>query len=422
MDLLIRNGLILTMDDDLSIMKGSIAVEDGKIKKIGKNFAGHAEEVLDAEGGIVMPGLVLSHSHFQNVFHFLEDEENISPPGWSPLEESLTKEDVLASTTLACAYLLSCGVTFSVNVLSLKTIPTGLLEEVSKREEEMGMKGLVGLEIWDDEQVDGTKALREEERFVRKHDLRRIGCLASLRAFSSDEILECVRDLLLEKENMRLSVRISRTPGEYYYCKHRTNEGPLQRLERCNLLDKRTTLTHFTYKVTEEHLRIVQKNEASIVHTPLDYVYTGFLPPTKRAIEMGIMGGLGADDFFDIFEILRFLYLHQRMMGERIAASQLLEMVTRKAAQVWGAKEVGSIEVGKSADIIILDIPSLRGEHIYEDLLFRASSQKVKTVISSGRILKHEGKLLHVDEARLNREFSKFLTVLHRKIHGVAVG
>jgi cytosine/adenosine deaminase-related metal-dependent hydrolase len=419
-DLLIKNGLILTMDESLSIIKGSIAVEDGKIRKIGKNFGGQAEEVLDAEGKIVMPGLVLPHCHFQNVLQGLEREEDISPPGWSPLEEFLTKEEILTATTFSCACLLSSGVTFAVNILSLKAISSGLLDEVFTKEEEMGMKGLIAVEIWDDEKVDGSKALREEEKLLRKNDSKRIEPLLSVRAYSSDEILDCVRDLLAERENLRLSVRISKTPAEYYYCRSKTGESPLQRLHRQGLIDGRTVLTHFTYRVEEEDLKIIRRSEAKIVHTPLDYVYTHTFPAVKSVDEMGIKGSVGMDHPFDLFEILRTVYLHQRAIGEHIPASRLLQMVTKEAAELYGIRDIGSIEVGKSADLLIVNLPPLRDESIYEHLLLSLTSQRVETVISSGRILKREGKPCW-DELKVNREFARMMSLLRRKIrHGVA--
>jgi 5-methylthioadenosine/S-adenosylhomocysteine deaminase len=419
-DLLIKNGLILTMDENLSIRKGSIAVEDCRIGKIGKDFTGQAEEVLDAEGKIVMPGLVLSHCHFQNAFQALEREDGISPPGWSPLEEALTAEDVLASTTLACVQLLSGGVTFSINILSLKEISGGILEEVCAREEEMGMKGLIGVEVWDDEKADGSKALREGERFIRRNRSKRIGPLASVRASSSDEILDCVRESA-EKHGLKLSVRISKTPAEYYYCRRRAGD-PLRRLEERGLLDENVVLTHFTYRVGEEELKIVQKNRAKIAHTPLDYIYTGCLPAMEESAKIGIASGLGTDDLFDVFELLRFTYLQQRAAGKQVSASRLLKMVTKEAAELYGLKDLGSIEVGKSADIIAIDLPPLKDEHIYEYLLLRASAQRVDTVISSGRILKRGGKPCW-DESKVQREFARSMISLHRKmLHGKAVG
>ena len=419
-DLLIKNGLILTMDESLSIRKGSIAVEDGRIRKIGKDFTGQAEEVLDAEGKIVMPGLVLSHSRFQNAFQALEREDGISPPGWSPLEEALTAEDVLAGTTFSCAQLLSGGVTFSINILSLKEISGGILEEGCAREEEMGMKGLIGAEVWDDEKVDGSKALREVERFFRRNRSKTIGSLASVRASSSDEILDCVRESA-EEHGLKLSIRISKTPAEYYYCRQRAGD-PLWRLERRGLLDENVILTHFTYRVGEEELKIVQKNKAKIVHTPLDYIYTRCLPAIEESIRMGIASGVGTDDLFDVFELLRLTYLQQRAVGKQICASHLLKMVTREAAELYGLKDLGSIEVGKSADIIVLDLPPLKDEHVYEYLLLRASAQRVDTVISSGRILKRGGKPCW-DETKVQREFARSMSSLHRKIlHGKTVG
>jgi cytosine/adenosine deaminase-related metal-dependent hydrolase len=416
-DLLIKNGLILAMDDNLSIRKGSIAVEDGRIRKIGKDFSGQAEEVLDAEGKIVIPGLVLPYCRFQSVFQGLEREDGISPPGWSPIEEALTAEDVLASTTFACAQLLSSGVTFSVNIVSWKGVSGGVLEEACTREEEMGMKGLIGVEVWDDEKVDGSKALREGERFIRKNRSKRIGSLVSLRAYSSDEILDCARESA-EKHGLKLSVRIAKTPAEYYYCRQRVSD-PIRRLETRGLLDENVILTHLTYRVGEGEMRIVQKSRAKIVHTPLDYIYTGYPPALEESARMGIATSIGADVLLDVFELLRFTYLQQRAAGKQISAVHLLQMVTRKAAELYGLKDIGSIEVGKSADMVVLDLPPLKDEHVYEYLLLRASAQKVDAVVSSGRVLKRGGKIRW--EVQAWREFARSMTLLSRKIHGKAL-
>ncbi|MEM2282402.1 MAG: amidohydrolase family protein [Candidatus Hadarchaeales archaeon] len=418
MDLLIKNGLVLSMDENLSVRKASIAVEDGKIKRIRKDLSNQgAEEVLDAGGKLVMPGIVLPHCHFQSIF--LPSIGGEVSSGWSPLECTLTKEEVVAGTGFACGQLLSSGVTFAVNILSVKGTPAGILDEVSNKMEEMGMRGLVGVEIWDGGSGSGSKFLREQERFFRRHHSTKVVPLVSVRASSSEEILECARELA-DRHAARFSVRVSKTPEEYYLSRQRFGEEPVERLSKRGWLDERTLLSHFTYRVTEKQLELVQKNGGKIVHTPFDCIYTEKLPPLMESVTMGIGVALGTDEVFDVFEFLRLVCLQYRWMGKHIPASKLLEMVTSKAAELCGVKDAGTLEEGKSADIIILDLPPAM--NLYEQVLWRASSGKVETVISGGRIVKKHKKLLVEDEAKLEREFNRLVASVSKRVsHGSTV-
>ncbi|MEM2251022.1 MAG: amidohydrolase family protein [Candidatus Hadarchaeales archaeon] len=430
-DLLIENGLVLTMNKEGTIIKnGFVLIEDGKISQIGKgSIKLKADEIIDARGKIVMPGFVCAHTHFSrilaqgtslgnsNIFRM----KNL----WHKIDESLSKNELWTCVSASCLQYLHNGVTFVAGVLPGSNPSAGILGRILSKIQEIGIR--VGLSVLADEQhgkLKGAHGMRENEKLIKKIRKKRhqnvVGFVSvKLDPSTSEELLKYGKEIsqryrvpfLLHSEDSRLLREVS-------YQKY--GENPLIKLFELGVLRQGTILAH-CIPINGEELKLLKNNETKLGYTIADVSEAIRL---EWIVSENVPVSLGDDGLLpDLLGLLKTVYLMTKLssLGLTLKTSQLLEMATKNGAEMYGVN-TGILEKGKAADIVILDhshMPApLRPAWITDQIVGNFDGRFVDTVIVDGRIVKRDGKVLSIDEEKTIEEYQKIAEEVWDRVGG----
>ncbi|MCX6642625.1 MAG: amidohydrolase family protein [Candidatus Bathyarchaeota archaeon] len=421
-DILIKNGFIATMDKERHIYpKGSLYIDNGVIIEVGKNVkAKVAEYTIDAKGEVVMPGLVNVHTHlqqyFRGVYELMGDffETNL------PLEGYRTEDQMDTLGLASCAELIYGGCTTSQLIY---TYPDGWARSVS----ESGNRCIIAGDI---EHVNLEK-LREgvfeyipekrDKAVKRAKDLYynwhgkmngRITtamCPKAPDMAMPDVYLDC--KAFAEEHDLRMTTHLSQSMREYRQVQKLFGKTPPQHLYDLGVMNSRLSGTHLTY-ATEKDMKLIEKTGMSILHC------TAFENPLLNWIDRGIPVGFGTDDYHhNMWDLIRNIRQGQmtrsRLSGgadgmlndnrrtARPTPYDLLERATRGGAEALGIdKDVGSLEIGKKADVITIDMMNPYLTPTREPLssvFLYGNAGDVDNVICDGKFLKNEGVMMTID-------------------------
>ncbi len=422
-ELLIKNGLIVTMDKDRRIIpEGSVEVEDGRIVSVKRESAsrGKHEEVIDARGKIVMPGLICSHTHLSNIL-LCGAPLKVEPPSniiqnlqrirW-PLEEALTKEDAYASALMACLEFIKTGTTLFADTFSGPNAISGVLDKIAAAVEQSGMRGIIAYEATERHtHAGGARGVRESERFIlkaKKERMHRVhGMFSAHASFTvSDELFTYIRELA-SRYKVPLTIHASEGLVDLSHNYEKFGKRTIERIRDSELLGPDVVLADCV-RVNDDELAIIKKTGAKVAHNPMSNMLNAVgVAPVTKMISMGIPVGLGNDGYiFDGFENLRAAFLLQKASLEdprALSPMEAIEMTTIRGAELYGLdRELGSIELGKRADVIIIDpkrAPTpVRPESAIGHLVNTICGNDVETVITGGNLLMRDRKMLSMDE------------------------
>jgi putative selenium metabolism protein SsnA len=422
-ELLIKNGLIVTMDKDRRIIAdGSVAIDEGRIISVkrGSTGKGKPEEVIDAKGKIVMPGLICSHTHLYGML-LRAAPLKIEPPTdfsqilqrvWWPMDEAMTKEDAYASALMASLEFIKTGTTLFADTFSGPNAVSGVLDRISAAVEQSGMRGIISFEATERHtHAEGSKGTKENERFIlktKKERTTRVHGMFSIHAsFTvSDELLRYTKDLA-SRYKVPLTIHTAEGLCDLYHNYERYGKRTIERLRDAEVLGPDVVLAHCVH-VNDDELAIIKKTGAKVAHNPMSNMLNAVgVAPVVKMLSLGIPVGLGNDGYiFDGFENIRAAFLLHKVALQdprAISAMEALEMATIRGAELYGLEnELGSIEVGKLADIIIVNpkrAPTPIGpESVVGHLINTVSGGDVETVIVGGNILMRDRKMLSLEE------------------------
>ncbi|MFN4133735.1 MAG: amidohydrolase family protein, partial [Candidatus Hadarchaeales archaeon] len=374
-DLVIKNGCIVTMDKNCRIISGgSITVEDGRIQSIGKKGrTPKADEVIDARGKIVMPGLVCAHTHLYGML-LRGAPLKIQPPTdfsqilqrvWWPMDEAMSRDDAYASALISCVEFLKTGTTLFADTYSGPESISRVLDKIAAAVEQTGIRGIISFEATErHSRAEGASGMRENERFIKKLKKKRssrvMGMICVHASFTvSDELLTYARQLA-SKYKVPMTIHTSEGLVDVYHNYERYGMRTIERLKEVGFLGPDVVLAHCV-NVSDEELEIIQKSGAKVAHNPMSNMLNAVgVAPVVKMLRRGIPVGLGNDGYiFDGFENIRAAYLIHKVANRDprvISPREVLEMATIKGAELYGLEnELGSIEVGKLADIIVIN-------------------------------------------------------------------
>jgi 5-methylthioadenosine/S-adenosylhomocysteine deaminase len=429
--ILVKDGIIVTMDPRHRILSDhSIIIDDGKLKAIGRTdeITKHskADEIVDASGSIVMPGLICSHTHLYGIL-LRGAKLNITPPSdfttilqrvWWPVDESLSVDDAYASALVACLEFLKTGTTTFADTYSGPNSIEGVLDRIANAVDEVGIRGLLSFEATErHSKEEGERGIRENVRFatrMKREKKSRILPLFSLHASFTvtDELIRSVRELG-SKYSVPITIHTSEGLGDPQHNMERYGKRTVERFRDVGLLAQDVVLAHCVH-LNDNELNIVAKTGAKIAHNPmsnmLNAVGTARVPDMLRK---RIQVGLGNDGYiFDGFENMRAAYLIHRSVTRdpnAIDAYEILEMATIKGAELYGLeKQVGSIERGKRADLIVVKpdiLPTpLNSDSVVGHLINTITGDDVRTTIVDGRIAMRDRTVTTLDEVDAQRK------------------
>lgn len=421
MNILIKNTSIITMNSKNEVLKNaSIAIENDRIKYVGKvpeDF--NADKVVDGTKKAVMPGLVNAHTHmamslFRNYADDLPLWEWLSEKIW-PIENKLTGEDVYWGTMLSLAESIKSGVTCFSDMYFF-------MDDTARAALESGMRarlawGMVGESAEDDSRFDLTKRFYND--WQGKGD-GRITVMAGPHApyTCSPDYLRRVSEFAKEM-NIGIHIHLSESQKETKDNYDQFGKSPIKHAADLGIFDVPATAAHCVHLCDEDIDILAQKN-VTVVHNPGSNLKLGNgFAPVLKLMEKGVNVALGTDgscsnNNVNMFEEINLsAIIHKGASGNptSIPAMTALKMATINGAKGLGLdNEIGSLEAGKKADLIIID---LNKPHFYpmfdvvSSMAYTAQASDVETVIINGKVVMENYDLKTIDVEEVYENIGK---------------
>jgi 5-methylthioadenosine/S-adenosylhomocysteine deaminase len=426
MDVWIANATVVCMDPERRVLAGAdVVVRGGRIVSVGPPPGSFSGERVDAAGGVLLPGFVQPHVHLcQTLFRGRADGlpllDWLSTRIW-PLEAAHDEQSMDVSARLGIAELIRGGTTACLDMGTAHE--TDVLFAAAR---DTGFRLTGGKAHMDEGEAlpprlreDTEASLREAEALCRRWHGTENGRLRY--AFAPRFVLSCSDRLLAEVGPLarslgaRLHTHASENAAECRAVHRRFGRGNLAVLADLGLAGPDAALAHCVHLEDGDLARLAVAG-ASAVHCPTSNLKLGSgIAPVPELLAAGINVGLAADgaacnDALDVFREMRLAALlpRPRLGPGAMPAERVLALATLGGARALGLEtELGSIEVGKRADLVLLDLDrahGLPGEDVYGRIVFAADRSDVRSVWIDGRPVLRDGRLLTVDEERLVRE------------------
>jgi 5-methylthioadenosine/S-adenosylhomocysteine deaminase len=426
-DIVIYNGTIITVNEDFDIIEnGAVCISGEKIASV-KSGAGEiipeGKTMIDACGGIILPGLVNTHSHLpMTLFRGLADDLPLTE--WLnnhifPAEaKHINPESVKLGSLLGCAEMLLSGTT---------TCCDGYFYEdsVSETVLESGIRAIAGQGVIDFPAPGVPNPLENVTNAIRFIEKWR-GCSSRLLpSIFCHSPYTCSKETLIKAKtaaknfDVLFQIHAAETENEIKQIKEKHKQTSISFLEKIGMLDKKTLIVHAVW-VNDEDSSIIKKSGAGVsVNTQSNMKLASGIAPACKFIENGISVGLGTDgsasnndlDLFSEMDMTAKLHKVSSLDPTAMDAKTVLKMATIYGARAIGLGDyVGSIETGKQADIIIIDAYKPHLTPLYNpvsQIVYAASGADVKNVIVAGNILVKDYRLLTIDLEKLTKDIKR---------------
>jgi 5-methylthioadenosine/S-adenosylhomocysteine deaminase len=418
-DLVVRGGTVVTMDDERRVIEdGAVAVLGGRIVAVGtsaeinRRYAGR--ETIEASGKVVIPGLINGHTHIpMTLFRGLADDLDLNE--WLtkfifPAEaKNVTEEFVRAGTRLGLAEMIRGGTTTYCDMYYFED---AIADETARA----GVRGVLGETVIDFPVADNKtheEAMAYTEKYVKKwqgHELITPAIAPHAPYTVSEAHLKAIR-AFSDRTKAPIVTHLAETQKEVVDIERDHGARPVAYLDRIGFLNDRVIAAHVVHANADE-LSILKRTGTGVVHNPQSNMKlaSGVSPvPQMLALDMPV--GLGTDgaasnnDLSMWEEMDTAAKLHKLTSGDPkvLTALQALEMATIRGARALHLEsEIGSIEKGKRADLVVVDLDDLNQTpiyNVYSNLVYATKADDVRTVIIEGRVVMRDRRLLTLDEA-----------------------
>jgi len=432
-DLLITGGQIVTMDAGRRIVdNGAIAIAGNRILAVGPTteLASNvqANRTLDARGRTIFPGLINTHTHlFQTLLKGPGDDRQLED--WfctavGPAATQLTEEDCYLAALAGCIEAIRSGTTTIKDFMYVHPVPQ-LSDAVIRAFAETGIRGVYVRGYVDTGEAYGIPRpliqeqeaiLADCERVIRRYhgsaDGRITVRLGPCMIWScTREGLEATRSLATALD-VGLTMHVAETPFSIENSMQRFGVADLAFLERIGFLGPDVLAVHGVY-LTERDLRILKARDVKVSHNPTSNMYLASgVAPIPQMLLAGITVGLATDgpasnNNQNMIEALKFGALLHKVHTKdptAITAERILEMATIEGARALGLDDVGSLEPGKKADLIIVNLQKPHASpvhHPVSSLVYSASGEEVEMVIIDGKVVMEDRRIVTVDEENI---------------------
>ncbi len=427
-DLLVLGGTIVTMNPGRQVIQdGGIAVREGRIVSVGlrteilKQYS--ARQRVDATGRVIIPGLINGHTHIpMTLFRGLADDLDLQE--WLtkyifPAEaKNVTEEFVRVGTRLGLAEMIRGGTTTYCDMYYFED---AIADETAKA----GVRGVLGETVIDFPVADNktnAEAMAYVERFVKRwqgHELI-VPAIAPHAPYTvSEEHLKAAR-AFSDRTGAPIVTHISETKREVDESLAAKGATPVGYLDRIGFLNQRVIAAHVVWP-TGQDLEILKRTRAGVVHNPQSNMkLAAGVAPVPTMLRLNLLVGLGTDgaasnnDLNMWEEMDSAAKLHKVSSGDPkvMNAQQAFELATIRGAEALHLeKEIGSLEVGKRADIVMVERDSLNQiplYNLYSDLVYATKASDVRTVIINGRLVMKNRRLLTLKERSIKADARVF--------------
>jgi 5-methylthioadenosine/S-adenosylhomocysteine deaminase len=422
--LLVTGGTVVTFDPRGTVIAdGAVAVVEDRIAAVGPatevEASYPAAERIDARGGLILPGLINAHTHapmvlFRGLVDDLELMEWLEDYIFPAEAEHVDEEFVRWGTRLACLEMLRGGITTFVDMYYFD-------DTIAEEAEGCGMRAVVGETLIDFPAPDNKtweEAIAYTRLFVerwRGHP-RITPAVAPHSAYtvSAEHLVEAHR--LAEELDVPLLTHLAEDRAEIERVRERTGRTSIDYLDELGILDERLVAAHVVWPSARE-IELLAARGVGVVHCPQSNMKVAAgVAPVPAMIEAGVAVGIGTDgagannDLNLWEEVDTAAKLHKVMSGDPtvLDARQALAMATIDGARALGlADEIGSLEVGKRADLIVVAAdgfhqqPQRPEENPYSLLVYSTKAADVRTVVVDGRVVVRDGSVLTLDAAEV---------------------
>ena len=411
--ILIKNALILSPNTDFS-EKQSILIKDDKIHEIGENISDeNVSKVIDAEGKIALPGLVNTHTHLSmTLFRGLADD--LSLDSWLndhiwPMEANLNGEYCYIGALLGAVELIKSGTTTFSDMYFY-------MEDVARAVEDAGIRACLSYGMIDFGDEDKRKAELDENLNLFKNcnnmdDGRIKVFLGPHSPYTASKELLIKSRQIADEYNMKIHIHVSETQKEITDSLNEKGLRPFEYLDEIGFLGPDVIAAHCVW-LDDREIDIIKKHDVKISHNPCSNMkLASGIAPISKLIENDICVGIGTDgassnNNLDLIEELKTASLLQKVSTldpKVLNSDDALAMGTINGARLLGLEnEIGSIEVGKKADIILIDTnaPNMtpQSSTLSSNVIYSANGSNVDTTICNGKILMENKKLTFLDE------------------------
>jgi 5-methylthioadenosine/S-adenosylhomocysteine deaminase len=414
---------VITQNPGREVLRNSsVSIDDnGTIRDMGITQGSRNDEVIDCSGKALIPGLINTHTHlsmtlFRGYADDLELQQWLEKKIW-PLEKKLTGDMCYNGALLGAMEMTRTGTTCFVDMYFH-------MEDVARATDEAGLRGILSYGVIDPPNQEG----KDRERKNSLKLLQLVRAMKSPRisfAFGPHSPYTCGEDTLLwcrkeaDKENVLVNIHIAETRGEQAKFERSKKMREADYLDKIGFLNDKVLAAHSVW-LTKSEVKLYGKRGVRVAHCPVSNMKLagGSVAPLPEMWEAGVPVGLGTDgpasnnslDMFDTMKVCALAHKAHRWDPTMANAQKVLDMATIDGARAIGKEnEIGSIEKGKQADLVLVDLrePNMMPIHgketVISDLVYSASGYNVDTTIVDGRVLMRGRKYVRLDPANIEK-------------------
>lgn len=423
MGIVLKNILAIVPEGENDVIRETdIFIEGNRIAAIGDMPEGFQEDkVIDGKDKLAIPGLVNCHTH--SYMSFMRNiADDLSFMDWlfgkiDPIEQQMTDEDTYWGACLAIIEMMKSGTT-CFNDMQMN------IHQTTKAVKESGMRavvsrGLVGSGNDEAGQVRLKQAYEERDAF---QDCDRLSFMLAPHApYTCDEGFMQIVSEEAKKNHMRIHVHLSESESEIEQIKEKYGCTPIEMADRNGLFDVPAIAAHCV-QITEADMDILKNKNVSVVTNPASNMKLGNgFAPVPEMLSKGINVCLGTDgaasnnslNMFHEMSLLALIHKGVKRTPQCISAKENFRIATINGAKALGLdKEIGSLEAGKKADIVILDLntPSLMPRNnLIAGLSYSANGSEVETVIIDGKVTMEKRRILTLDEELVYKKVNEII-------------
>ncbi|WP_227934864.1 amidohydrolase family protein [Alkalihalobacillus deserti] len=421
---IIINGTIITMDaQNTLIKKGAIAFEDGQITFVGEtpNDLSRYDEVIDVDGDYVLPGLVNTHGHasmslLRGYADDLPLQQWLEEKMW-PIEATYTRDHAKWGTYLSIIEMLRTGTTTFVDMYDN-------MDEVAMAVDAAGVRarlcrGMIG---FGSDELRQSK-LEEASNFVQNWNNQANGRITTMMSPHSPytcgpDFIEKIVSKAVEL-NSPLHIHMSETQSEVELNEREYGERPVKHLEKLGMFHQPTLVAHAVH-VEDWEMDILAKYDVKVSNNIISNLkLASGIASVPEMLKKGITVSLGTDSSasnnnLDLFEELKqvaLLYKGVHNDATLIPADKALQMATIHGAEaIWLDDQIGSLEVGKQADLIVINTKQAFYQPVHNPishLVYSGSGRDVKDVYVQGKQVVKNGECITIDEEKVIFEVNR---------------
>ena len=420
-DIILKGGTIVTMDKDERILNNAdIAILDGEIKYIGDNATSlyNSSAIIDCTKRVVLPGLINAHTHLpMSLVRGIADDLRLDVWLYGyifPVEKNfVNKEFCRWGSLLSAIEMIKSGTTCFVDMYYYEDVIAGAASE-------LGMRGICGetvLKFPSPDAISYDIGFKYARAFIEEWTGHRLitPAIAPHAPYTcTSEILKEAKKIA-EDYNIPVLIHLSETTFEVESARKEWGMSPVEYLDNLGIFEVKTIAAHCVH-VSDKDMKILAKRGVGVAHNPTSNLkLASGIAPVAQMVENGIdvaigTDGAGSNNDHDIIEEMRMAALLPKGVlfnPTVVPAKKVVRMATIDGAKAIGLQSlIGSIEVGKRADIITLDLSGVHNipqynilpDSIYSRIVYAAKSTDVNDVIIDGKIIMLDRKILTMDE------------------------